>query len=448
MELAQQELTAAEIQATIVRDNSCLTALMVKQSTGETAEVAFLAATEPARLAYMSEFDSANQEYSIAEQAAWNVCSGLISIAEQAFNPVEQSASDDYQTGLAGLNAQQQLLSQNDPRINVALQAWRTRELVAWTTYTGSLAQLSNTPTPETRQLEPDGPQAQVFVAQVAQPLFPRRLAEIREARRLAAQTLPISPIQQLRTRITGFLTGDRLDRVVYQRFNNPPMQASENVILLTINGILTSRAAAQAMLDSVLTFNTANPTPAIRRVEIINGTHGARDFVQIGLNETQRTTLADYQAAVQIELAAQALRGNGNNDPAIIKRIIVVAHSQGTEIFFNALRFLSLDTRAMIEFRGVGSERFVPDNVGLASAVNYYFANDLVASTVNFTPGRLLEVRNRGYTYEVHNLGNSPLAGLATHFWQGNYSQLFDTVGRIRRPDASRREPYPPPPR
>lgn len=233
--------------------------------------------------------------------------------------------------------------------------------------------------------------------------------------------------LQRLGLNATGVLTGDIFDPNVFENFNN--LRPNENTVLITINGINTGREDALALLNSIRMFDVGN-----RRVAVWNGTHGLGDFFQIVVNTLGRETIADLRAAVQIELAAQALRSNGGQGA---KKIYVVAHSQGTEVFFRALNFLRPETRAMIVFHGVGGQRFVPNDIGLGAAYNYYFSDDAVPRISNQNLTRWPYARNHRYT--VYRL-RAALGG-SGHSWANNYETLFSEAGRITWPPNGVRE-------
>jgi hypothetical protein len=235
----------------------------------------------------------------------------------------------------------------------------------------------------------------------------------------------------------TGVLTGDIFDKASFNLFKD--LKPGENQVLITINGIRTKSAEALKMRDSIQTWDI----PARNRAAVQNGTHGlgAGDVLQILLDELGRMDLTALRAAQQIEIAAQALRNNKVKVPVIT----VVAHSQGTMIFLRALKFLSKDTIGMIEFYGNGGETFVPDDIGLRRAVNFYRPNDPVPAVNNWLPPRLLEAK--GHKYVVHNLGatNGWPLDFKAHSWDKNYDMLYKYLGQISRPDGSKLISYPP---
>ena len=147
-------------------------------------------------------------------------------------------------------------------------------------------------------------------------------------------------------------------------------------------------------------------------------------------------------RAATQIEYAVQALRKAKVKNPTII----VVVHSQGTEIAFRAFRdFLSKDTLAMIEFYGVGGETFVPNDIGLKSAKNYMRENDPVPIWANRSFRKVLY--SRQHTYDVTAVGRGGLGGpfgFGAHNWKNNYEMLFDQPGGVQLPNDAKKVDYP----
>jgi hypothetical protein len=235
----------------------------------------------------------------------------------------------------------------------------------------------------------------------------------------------------------TGILTGDIFDKASFEDFAG--LKPTENKILITVNGILTDRADAVALRDSVKSFNVGG-----RRVAAQNGTHGIGlgDAAEILLNEVGIADLSALRLAWQIEIAAQALKKSGAKDPTIY----VVAHSQGTMVFYRALALLRKETWGMIEFYGNGGEVFVPSDIGLKRAVNFYRVNDPVPVNAN---NPLLPTRWIAYAHqynEVWNIGMGPGRGIAPHLWANNYDQQYKDPSGVRIPPDSKRVKYPGP--
>ena len=160
-------------------------------------------------------------------------------------------------------------------------------------------------------------------------------------------------------------------------------------------------------MMNSIKMWNTENPNGTIvgGRVAVANGTHGLLglgDFRQVLLNELGIIDLTAVRAAKQINIAAKVLKDKGVKDP----RILVVAHSQGTMVFYRAMSLLTPETKKMIEFYGNGNEIFVPNNVGLKKAQNYYFDNDPVPINNFLKPQWALVAETKGYTFDVYRMG------------------------------------------
>lgn len=134
-------------------------------------------------------------------------------------------------------------------------------------------------------------------------------------------------------------------------------------------------------------------------------------------------------------------------NDPNA--KIVVVAHSQGTEVFFRALDFLSAATKSLIEFYGNAGQRFVPNDIGLKSAINLFRSNDPIPYVGNYN------VLRTGYAnqhdYDVIDLGrggnlrNIFLAGFSAHGWEANYQIFYATPGAgVTLPGTAKEIKYP----
>jgi len=231
--------------------------------------------------------------------------------------------------------------------------------------------------------------------------------------------------LTERRLNVTGVLTGDIFDSNI---FGLQTLNANENQVLITINGIFNAPEHEQILLNSINTFG------AIPRFAVRNGTHGilgGMDIVQIAVNTLGWETISDLRAAAQIEIAAQALRNNGGQGPKIIN---VVAHSQGTEVFFRALNFLRPETKAMIRFIGLGGQRFVPNDIGLGSAVNYYYGADAIPHGANMNISRRFYARDHQYT--VYRMPGG------AHAWT-NHAPLFAHVNQITVPPGTRAMRY-----
>lgn len=120
-----------------------------------------------------------------------------------------------------------------------------------------------------------------------------------------------------------------------------------------------------------------------------------------------------------------------------------MVAPSQGTEAFFRALNFLRAERKAIIRFYGFGGQRFVPNDIGLRSALNYYYPDDPVPLLANTTPFRRPYATQ--HNYAVYRIPVRPRG--SGHNWTNNYSRLVqeqvDTRGQLPLPVGSRQINY-----
>ncbi|MBL8792921.1 MAG: cadherin-like domain-containing protein [Planctomycetia bacterium] len=228
-------------------------------------------------------------------------------------------------------------------------------------------------------------------------------------------------------------LAGDIFDKSVFNTFEN--LQAGDDKILITINGIKNTEADAQALLNSIKSFNVGN-----NKVAVVNGTHGlgVQDLASSIIKELGVETVADIRAATQIQLAYEALKRNGVANPTIY----VVAHSQGTAIVMTALDFLSPEVKSSIEFYGNGGQQFVPKDIGLKKAVNYMRQNDYVALLMNFNLIRHLTY-SKDHQYDVINIGLGGLLGnegkLGAHAFDRNYKMIYERQGELRPPKTDK---------
>jgi hypothetical protein len=157
----------------------------------------------------------------------------------------------------------------------------------------------------------------------------------------------------------------------------------------------------------------------------VVNNTHFAKigDILQIIGSEFGRTQLAAARAARQIQLAAKGLKETCKCKDY---EIIVVAHSQGTNIFYQALhKFLKKglndndDIRKHISYYGNGSETFISQTAeGLKRAVNFIAPNDKIVR-LNRLRTMDLSAFNIRYVIQAMPVGNG-------HNFDGNYSQLY----------------------
>ena len=389
--------------------------------------------------------------FAAAQTAAQSTWDAAYESAKTAFDAGEALLWATYTTALVQINTS---LAANFTAIEAQLQAdlsdaladWHVAEAAAWTSYSDARDE-SPVQLPLGQRV-PAPPLPNINGGQQPQPLPPRnRFGELTAlggvlaanggslARPIQLQHVdePWNPrrlfpnfrqnLQNLVTWVNttrysaaSVVNGDVFDDTQVTVFGN---NFQGNTILVSINGMANTPADGVAMANAIAAFGNAP------RASVTNGTHGlAFDAMQGFQNHIGEHTLADLRAATQIELAAIAIRRANPNGGG---RIVVVAHSQGTEMFFHALDFLSADTKSMIDFYGVGGQRFVPRDIGLRSATNYYISNDGVPWFSNSLWSRALYASDHAYNVIRIQSGN----GLAGHDFIGNYERLFNNANQ-----------------
>ena len=177
---------------------------------------------------------------------------------------------------------------------------------------------------------------------------------------------------------LLSLLTGDVFDDTTNSYKNKNVSKKSTdfepgNHLLLFINGIWNSDKDADDSLEATASKLGISLGKAAR---VENGTHGITfslipawtgDLLQIVGNELGAIDLPAQRAANQIHEMVKALE----SQHIACLRIHVVAHSQGTQIFYGALSLLSPKERAMIDYHGFGPERIIGNNWGLAAVEN-----------------------------------------------------------------------------
>ncbi|MEW6517382.1 MAG: hypothetical protein AB1439_10825 [candidate division FCPU426 bacterium] len=159
----------------------------------------------------------------------------------------------------------------------------------------------------------------------------------------------------------TGVLSGDLLD--------NPDPASSEfdpdGPAILYINGMRTPNDKAEK--DQKALFDKCGYKVA--RVQNNSSLEGAGDIAQIAGQEQGNIDITAIRTAAMIR------KGLENRD-----EIYVVAHSQGTKTFEQALALLTPEERKKIKFQGFGGEQYIDKNkYGLASARNVRHEKDPV---------------------------------------------------------------------
>ena len=442
---ALTDLDAAVAQATSDRDAAYTDADDVFATALSAAQAVADAAATDIDDDYEAALSAPNAASQSAEALAWNA----YMIAEAAADAlIEATVSDLYDTYIdavasinTGLSSNESLIQQAlTLAISTALGNYQASESTAWVTHSVNLAADPVRLAAEMRHAQPDAiviAEVPPFAVQAQTQVQPGRMGTPGGALRDRNATIIVpntydrevlneNVIQRIRGRldraaailreggydVRNILTGDVFDRNTFERFNN----LQQNQVLITINGVLTNAEGAQAILNSITAYGQNIP-----RAAVLNGTHGLGDAAQILFTELGLETIADLRAAAQIEIAAEALRNNGLPGE---KTIYVVAHSQGTEVFYRALNYLTPATKSMIVFTGLGGQRFIASNA-VRDARNYFFSDDLIPQANGTT------IR-RGYawfnTFNVYRIPAAP--GGNGHLWANGYQSLFTQAG------------------
>ncbi|MCG3204851.1 MAG: hypothetical protein KCHDKBKB_01568 [Elusimicrobia bacterium] len=158
-----------------------------------------------------------------------------------------------------------------------------------------------------------------------------------------------------------GIVTGDIFNRSNKIQFD------SNGPAVITINGIKNNDKAAKLIADVVQTGFQVKVGTTIK-----NGTHwfGIGDFIQIIAHEY--LGMIDKPSLDTAKAIRTGIKEKGE--------VYVVAHSQGSAIFKQALTLLSKEERAAIHYLGAGPEWNIDAKAeGLASAENLWNRGDFV---------------------------------------------------------------------
>jgi RHS repeat-associated protein len=135
--------------------------------------------------------------------------------------------------------------------------------------------------------------------------------------------------------------------------------------ILITVNGIFTSRTNANSMLQDLI--SNSPRSRGLHGIAAGNRATYVGDILQIVGDEFGAIQSASFALARQINQAYDSFNQNG----CCCGTIQVLAHSQGTKTFKRALSLVKPEARKMIFYTGIGGQtRISPD--GLGNAENY----------------------------------------------------------------------------
>jgi RHS repeat-associated protein len=191
---------------------------------------------------------------------------------------------------------------------------------------------------------------------------------------------------------------------------------------LLFINGIKNTNEDAENSYDD-LRDNLTFPKQQSARVQ--NGTHYSDlgDWAQVGFNEIGTVlpvrTLAGRRTVRQIRQMAEAAKDNG----CCCYTIHVVAHSQGTAVFDEAIKTLSPKIKKRIDYQGAGPQSLIGNDRGLGRSKNWLKHGDPVP-----IPGNLIEMLpffNDRFNTERFGDPDAPLDS-KWHPFRDNYVSKF----------------------
>lgn len=109
--------------------------------------------------------------------------------------------------------------------------------------------------------------------------------------------------------------------------------------------------------------------------VHFHNHTAGPLDIIQSGADEVGIISIPSFMLARDIKEAAKQAERN----KCKCFKIYVVAHSQGTSTFHNALPLIDDEYKENIHFIGIGGERLANPTWGIGDYENYININDMV---------------------------------------------------------------------
>jgi RHS repeat-associated protein len=135
--------------------------------------------------------------------------------------------------------------------------------------------------------------------------------------------------------------------------------------VLISVNGILTSRTNANRMLGD-LRQNSPRYSGVDFAIAAGNRSTYGGDILQILGDEFGAIQSASFDLARQINQTYEAFKRNG----CCCGSIQVFAHSQGTKVFQRAQSLIKPEARKMICYTGIGGETRISPN-GLANAEN-----------------------------------------------------------------------------
>ncbi|MPM67398.1 hypothetical protein SDC9_114320 [bioreactor metagenome] len=162
---------------------------------------------------------------------------------------------------------------------------------------------------------------------------------------------------------------------------------------LITVNGVLNTRSDAKQFNDAIAASPRYKHITSGNSVAAYNYTTYAGDFAQIIGDELGTISYPSIELASLVRKAVERAKVN----QCQCYKIHVVAHSQGTSVFYNALPFIDQGIYPNIYYVGLGGERFASGMDGLGGNENYANKDDMIPYWANDGPWRWLGITGGG---------------------------------------------------
>ena len=199
---------------------------------------------------------------------------------------------------------------------------------------------------------------------------------------------------------------------------------------LITVNGIFNTRSGAEELRKNVQATKRYKHINPQNTVAARNYTTYLGDFVQILGDELGTINYASVELASIIKKASKQAKRNKCND---CYKIHIVAHSQGTSVFYRALPLVDEKIYPHIYFYGLGGQRFANDISGLGGNENGANIDDIVPYIGNYNPFRLFGIPRNIFGSGGNVTWYPSTGGWGTsHPWQKNYIHIFTAVPYI----------------
>lgn len=191
---------------------------------------------------------------------------------------------------------------------------------------------------------------------------------------------------------------------------------------LITINGIWNLESARIDLNNKISNLPQYAKISTNNSQHLHNPTTFIGDFVQIAGDEMGLINVTSIRAAKYVNAAGEQAAKNKCGDCFTIN---VVAHSQGTSVFRNALPLIKEEYKKHIKFIGVGGQRLANFSWGIGDYKNYINGDDIVPISNFLNPLHPLDAVFTLFDKdksEYHWQGGG--WGIGSHPWENNYYQ------------------------